>query len=459
MVLLKSSTGRGPSFFAHTSWRIACRLLLLFLVLYEVANAQKKPKEVRLVNVGLGWANNSVNVVSFRKNSLVTTRDTQFIAYYDAQQYVVLGKRRLGDTAWILHRTQYKGNAADAHNTISIAVDGEGFLHVTWDHHNDPLRYARSKTPLSLELGNKLPMTGQAENRLSYPEFYALPNGDLLFFYRDGGSGQGNMVINHYSTAEKSWVQLHRNLINGEGQRNAYWQACTDEKGVMHISWVWRESPDVASNHDLCYARSTDSGRTWEKSTGEKYTLPITAATAEYALRIPQRSDLINQTSMMADDAGNPFIATYWREQGSQVPTYHVVYRERNKWRTVNLAVRHSPFNLSGMGSKRIPIARPQILVNGKGRKAAVAVVYRDEERGSKISVATASRIKKENWKVMDLTDLPVGSWEPTMDYSRWKATKHLHLFVQQVEQVDAEGKADLPPQLVRVLEWKPVYK
>jgi hypothetical protein len=33
-------------------------------------------------------------------------------------------------------------------------------------------------------------------NRVTYPEFHALPGGDLLFLYRDGGSGGGNLAMN-----------------------------------------------------------------------------------------------------------------------------------------------------------------------------------------------------------------------------------------------------------------------
>ncbi|NTS41390.1 BNR-4 repeat-containing protein [Flavisolibacter sp. BT320] len=412
--------------------------------------------EVLLVKVGEGWANNSVNVVPFRKNALVTYRDNQFIAYYNSVQQVVLGKRKLGEEAWELHTTPYKGNAADAHNSISIAVDGDGFLHVSWDHHNNVLRYAKSKAPLSLELGEKQSMTGSVENTVSYPEFYSIANGNLLFLYRDGGSGRGNLVINRYDKTTKTWTQLHRSLIDGEGQRNAYWQAATDNEGNIHISWVWRESPDVASNHDLCYARSKDGGLTWERSTGEAYTLPVTAATAEYAVHIPQKSELINQTSMTTDKAGNPFIATYWREPGSQVPTYHVVYRDNNKWQTANLATRQTPFSLSGMGSKRIPIARPQLVVSGTGGDSFVGVIYRDEERGSKVSVATVDKIRNKHWQLKDLTQFSVGSWEPMLDPVQWEQKKQLHLFVQAVEQVDGEGRANIPPQMVYVLEWNP---
>lgn len=431
--------------------------LLYFVIAYlfvVFAAAQDAPKDVRMIRVANGWAKNSVNAVVFRKNSLVTHNDTQYISFYDPEGFVVLGKRKLQSANWELKRTSYQGNTKDAHNTISMMVDGDGYLHIAWDHHNNPLRYARSLAPGSLELTEKASMTGKQEDRVTYPEFYSLPDGNLLFFYRDGGSGQGNLVINKWDTRKKIWIQLHSNLIGGEGQRNAYWQACVDNSGIIHISWVWRESPDVASNHDLCYARSSDGGVTWRKSTGEKYSLPINVATAEYAIRIPQNSELINQTSMSADATGNPFIAIYWRETGSDVPQYHVVYHAGKAWRSLMLDFRKTSFTLSGVGSKRIPVARPQIMVSGSGKNASVLMVFRDEERGSNISVATIKKIKQSKWRIEDLTETSVGSWEPSYDTELWKQKGLLHLFVQQVEQVDAEGEANTPPQLVQVLEW-----
>lgn len=206
----------------------------------------------RLVNIAPGWAKNSVNTVIFRHNSLVTVKDTQFVAFYDGEGSLVLGKRRLGDTTWQLKTTTYKGNTADAHNAISLIADGDGYLHVSWDHHNNPLRYCRSVSPGSLELTEKMPMTGVNEGKVSYPEFYKMPDGNLLFLYRDGASGNGNLVIHRYDTRKKEWSQVQQDLIDGEHQRSAYWQACMDDKGTLHLSWVWRESPDVASNHDIC---------------------------------------------------------------------------------------------------------------------------------------------------------------------------------------------------------------
>ncbi|MEI9908393.1 MAG: BNR repeat-containing protein [Bacteroidota bacterium] len=396
------------------------------------------------------------SIAVFRKNSLVTFKGTQYIAFYNNEKFVVLGKRKTGASQWVLKTTAYKGNAADAHNTISIMVDGAGYLHISWDHHGHPLNYCKSKSPGSLELTDKLWMTGLNEQKVTYPEFHKLPNGNLLFLYRDGQSGEGNLVLNLYDIITKQWTQLHTNLVDGEGQRNAYWQACTDVKGTIHLSWVWRESPDVASNHDMCYAKSADGGKTWLTSVGKKYTLPITATTAEYACTIPQKSELINQTSMYADASGNPCIATYWRDQGDSVPQYRLICKKGSQWITQNLVFRRTAFSLSGEGTKRIPISRPQIIAWRAGKSLSIAIIFRDAERGNKVSVVTSSVIATNKWRIIDLSEDPVGSWEPTYDTELWKEKGILNLFVQKTEQVDEEGKANIPPQMIKVLEWNP---
>jgi hypothetical protein len=418
------------------------------------ASAQSTAPAVKIVDVGEGWAGNSVNTVVFRKNSLVTHKDVQFISYYDADGFVVLGKRKLGEQKWELKRTSYKGNIKDAHNSISIAVDGNGYLHMAWDHHNHPLRYVKSREPLSLALTEKMQITGEDESKLSYPEFYHLPDGDLLFFYRDGGSGNGNMVMNRYDVATKQWSRVQTNLIDGEGKRNAYWQACVDTKGNIHVSWVWRESPDVASNHDMSYAMSTDGGRSWQKSTGEAYQLPIRMRTAEVVCAIPQSSELINQTSMTTDADGNPVIASYWRGKNN-VPQYKIISKSSKGWTVTDLGFRTTDFSLSGAGTKQIPIARPQVLCAGSGKKKQIVLVFRDAERGNKVSIACGAPRQKSNWKIVDLATEGVGAWEPTFDTELWKAKQQLHLFVQQVTQADAEGVVNTKPQMVQVIEWR----
>ncbi|MVN77463.1 neuraminidase [Hymenobacter sp. HMF4947] len=406
--------------------------------------------------VGLGWAKNNVNGAVFRKNSVVTQGQDQYTAYYDSVGYVVLAKRRLPAGAWQVQRTPYQGKVQDAHNVISLMVDGAGYLHLSFDHHGNPLRYCRSKAPGSLDMSELLPMTGTHENNVTYPEFHRFPSGDLLFLYRDGSSGNGNLALNRYDVKTQRWTRLHDVLISGEGQRNAYWQACIDAKGTIHVSWVWRESPNVASNHDMAYARSLDGGRTWQRSTGAAYQLPITAATAEYAARIPQNSELINQTSMTTDAAGAPYIATYWRPAGTQVPQYQLVYLAGKTWKTAQVSQRTTPFSLSGVGTKKIPISRPQLLVATQKGKTAAYLLFRDAERQDRASVLQCPDLTKNQWAATDLTTTPVGNWEPSYDTERWQKDHILSLFVQRTGQGDGETLENLPPQPVYILEWAP---
>lgn len=426
----------------------AC-LVALGMASGGAATESERSVSGRLVPVASGWSSTSVNTAVFRTNSIVTHGDTQYISFYDPEGYVTLGKRNLGDDRWQTERTQYKGNVKDGHNVISIGVDGDGYLHVAFDHHGHPLRYARSVGPGCLSLGNLQPMTGIDEGKVTYPEFYSLPGGDLLFVYRSGASGRGNMAINRYDVAAKKWTRVQDSLIDGEEQRSPYWQMYVDANGVIHVSWVWRETWLVETNHDMCYARSDDGGKTWLRSDGSLYSLPITAANAEYALRIPQNSELINQTSMTADAESHPYIVSYWRAQDSDVPQYRLIWHDGKDWHQQQISERREPFSLSGGGTKMIPISRPRIVADG-GR---TAVVYRDRERGGFVTLATTTDTASGCWSHTDLTDFDVDAWEPSIDQELWKQRRQLHIFVQRTSQGDGEKVVATEPTPVCVLE------
>lgn len=296
-------------------------------------------------------------------------------------------------------------------------------------------------------------MVGRDETEVTYPEFYRLTNGDLIFVYRSGGSGRGNLIMNRYEAKTKTWQRVQDVLIDGENERNAYWQLYVDNVNTIHLSWVWRETPDVATNHDLCYARSRDGGTTWEKSDGEKCRLPITAENAEYVWHIPQDSELINQTGMCADKNGNPYIATYWRDRDSTVPQYRLVWFDGETWHMQQVFERKTPFTLKGGGTKRIPISRPQLVIDNERGKNNLYYIFRDKERGDKVSLASTRDLEKGIWETRDLTDFSVGAWEPTYDTELWREEHKLHLFVQHTDQGDGEKTGLLSPQPVYILE------
>lgn len=400
------------------------------------------------------WAGSSVNMLANQSSTLLTAGEYQYAAFYAADTHLVLARRALKDEHWEILKSQYTGNVADAHNTVSIAVDGEGFLHVAWDHHANPLNYCRSIKPGSLELGPKTKMTGLLEETVTYPLFFNHPDGGLLFLYRDGRSGKGNVVLNRYDLKTHQWRQVHENLIDGEGARSAYLAATLDAKGAMHLAWNWRDTPDVSTNHDLCYAKSLDGGQTWTTARGASLTLPITAASAEYALRIPQMSTMMNPPSLAADAAGHPLIVTYWAPAGTHVPQFHLVRFDGTQWSVSSITQRTRPFGLAGTSTKRPPISRAAVFA---GKKEA-GIIYRDDERGGRIILSLCDDLNDSRWHETELTTDSVDAWEPSIDTAQWRRFNQIHLLVQKVHQLDGNDRAPATGSAapVSILMWTP---
>jgi hypothetical protein len=83
-------------------------------------------------------------------------------------------------------------------------------------------------------------------------------------------------------------------------------------------------------------------------------------------------------------------------------------------------------------------------------------MIFRDAQHGNRVSVAICEDPKHSTWRFKDLTDDSVGEWEPSYDPILWQRENVLHLFVQKVEQKDRDVLNDVPPEMVRVLEWTP---
>lgn len=385
------------------------------------------------------FAGSSVNVVANIRSALFTHGTTQYAAFYDADGFVVLAKRELGADTWAMHRTAHRGHVGDAHNSISLAVDGAGFLHVAWDHHVNPLHYARAVAPGSLELAAPSAMTGAREERVTYPQFHLLPDGDLLFLYRDGSSGNGSLVLNRYATATGHWSTIQSNLIDGENQRSPYWDLAVDAAGTLHLAWIWRESPDVASNHDLAYARSTDGGVTWKKTDGTAPVLPITAASAEYAARIPTNRNLMNSPMVGTDAQGHPFLCSYWSPTPGAAPQFQIVQHDGTAWRAIPGPVPSQTFSLAGAGTKHPPLSRAALLVDSTRGRPALHLVFRDDARGGRIVLASRAGHGPGDWQLRELNSTELGGWEPSIDPVLWRRFQQVHLLVQRVTQHDGD--------------------
>lgn len=414
----------------------------ILLVGAESPAAAEAIKPARVLPIGEGFAGSSINVVANRRHALFTHAHHQFAAFYDAEGYLVLAHRKLGADQWRTQRTAYHGNTADAHNSISLAVDGDGFLHVAWDHHGGSLNYARGMRPLAMDLGRKSRMTGRAEDRVTYPEFYLLPDGDLLCLYRDGSSGRGTLVLKRYVTAGQRWEVVQSNLVDGEGARSPYWGATVDREGGLHLAWTWRDTPDVASNHDIAYAFSPDGGRSWRSIDRQDRSVPFTAAHSPYAVRIDTHRNLMNSPWVAADWRGRPYIASYWSELAGGSPQFRVLRHDGARWRTDRITERSGAFTLAGAATRRPPISRGVLLVEGWNERPSAHLIYRDDDRGGRAILLSTSSVGSGKWLERELTRDSLGAWEPVIDPVQWDRLQQFHLLVQSVSQRDGDDAA-----------------
>ncbi|WP_414664698.1 BNR repeat-containing protein [Horticoccus sp. 23ND18S-11] len=255
--------------------------------------------------------------------ALLTERGYQFVAYYDAERRITVAGRRLGDAKWT--RVQPAGvpvgkrtsnvTGWDSHNTLRLALDRDGCLHLSGNMHANPLVYYRTRLPFDLKTLERLDrMTGERETRCTYPVFFKNAAGDLLFRYRDGGSGNGSDLYNIYDPGTRAWRRMIATpLLEGQGERNAYAiEPTLGPDGRFHLVWMWRETPDCATNHSLSYARSRDFVH-WENSRGEPIALPIVLATGDIIDAARPGEGLINMTFNLGFDAQQRPVVVYHR--------------------------------------------------------------------------------------------------------------------------------------------------
>ena len=301
---------------------------MTLLLLATMLAAEPTDTLVRTLDVGPVWAGHPVGF------DLLNVGQWQFVAYYDAERRMTVSARKLGETSW--HTVHVPSQLGwDSHNYVVLTADDEGLLHLSGNMHVNPLVYFRTTRPYDIDSFEKAsPMVGDLENRVTYPQFFRGPAHELIFTYRDGSSGNGNQVFNVWDQAKHAWHRLlDKPLTDGEGQRNAYFVGPTPgPDGYWHLCWVWRETPDCSSNHDLSYARSRDL-RHWEDSAGRAMELPMKLGTAEIVAAVPEKGGLLNGNTKIGFDSQKRVILSYHKYDEKGFTQIYNARREADGWK------------------------------------------------------------------------------------------------------------------------------
>ncbi|NQU54894.1 MAG: BNR-4 repeat-containing protein [Bacteroidetes bacterium] len=294
---------------------------------------------VQTVKIDSVWAGQPVGFC------LYTHGDRQYIAYYNANRNMVVGQRNLTDDEFKLHimppttREETGGTSTllgwDSHNSVTLGIDKDGYIHLSGNMHVNPITYFKSTHPNDIStLKQEMEMVGTNEKRCTYPHFMTTKEGELLFHYRDGGSGNGNEIYNVYSCETKKWSRmLDVPLTDGQGLMNAYQTQPTVMKdGWYHVYWVWRDTPDCSTNHDLSYMKSPDLKK-WYNAFGEKFDLPASLDKELVIVDpIPVQGGIINLAAKLCLDENNKPVFAYHKYDSVGKTQFFVAQVQGNKW-------------------------------------------------------------------------------------------------------------------------------
>lgn len=279
---------------------------------------------------------------------LLTHGDRQYVAYFNAERRMVVGMRSLAEHSFTKMILPSDSDAPpkrggprstiqgwDSHNYITMAIDRAGFIHISGNMHVNQLIYFRSEKPGDITTMKQVnSMVGGQEDRCTYPKFLEGPDGKVLFHYRDGSSGNGDEIYNVFDTATQTWRRfLPTALIVGLGKRNAYQNGPRPgPDGWYHLLWVWRESPDAATNHDLSYARSHDLIH-WENVHGESLPLPITIESKGTIIDpVPVNGGIINGCQDFGFDSRQRVVVTYHKHDKAGNTQAYAARFENGQW-------------------------------------------------------------------------------------------------------------------------------
>lgn len=347
---------------------------------------------------------------------LLTHAGQQYVAYYNEQHQMMVGQRAIGQREWRKVALPSKVGW-DSHNYITMAVDSAGHLHLAGNMHCVPLIYFRTAEPGDITTFARQPMTGQKEQRCTYPRFLNDADGNLLFTYRSGSSGNGSRFYNLYEVAAQRWTRfLDSPLFEGQGERNAYPHGPNKgPDGLFHVVWVWRDTPDCATNHHLSYARSRDL-KHWETAAGEAVTLPLTLEQSPLCVDpVPAGGGIINGCERLAFDADHRPIISYHKADEHGHMQVYVTRFEDGQWRGQPITRWTKKIAFSGGGA--MPFIGIRISGLDKPEPGLFSITYRHRDYGSGRIVLDEKTLQPVERAIDTVAEHPRELTEPTTDF------------------------------------------
>jgi hypothetical protein len=314
--------------------------------------------------VGTTWSGHPVG------QAVLVTASRQYVGYYDAGRRLVVASRTGATGTWVAQVLD-TSVGWDSHNYVTMAVDAAGNLHVAANMHVSKLNYYMTSSPGNVKTLTRVARLVNAtlESAVTYPQFLKSATGQLFFKFRYGGSGNGSEYIYRFVGPGRKWaLATPQAVLDGEGTSSAYPSPpVPGPDGYFHMVWMWRNTPEVSTNHTLSYARTKDFVN-WESVTGTKLSLPMTKTSPAVVDPAPVGSGLVNGIINVGFDSAKRVVISYTRLDPARGNQLFVARPDASgKWQRSQVTRWNGVFPVRGTGSLSFPFSVGQVTPAASG--------------------------------------------------------------------------------------------
>ena len=230
----------------------------------------------------------------------------------------------------------------DAHRNPTLALDDTGFLYVFFGAHNDPTRVLRSDRPHETDAWREC--AAIIDPRTSYPQPFQLLPDEIFVSYREQSFGWRSRVSRNRG---ETWEDPF-DIVAFEGC--AIYAVSIAETGdyprKIHLAWSRlgggtdeeiRTKHLWARRYNIYYAYSEDGGRTWRRSAGTRYQLPVREQYAEKLYDCGERGVWLKDIQLGPD--GRPVILFIDADPFTYISHWKCARLCEQGWRFSDIAV------------------------------------------------------------------------------------------------------------------------
>lgn len=268
---------------------------------------------------------------------IVSRNGSDYVSYLSSKspQDDVFVARRDPDGNWETHDTGFNAIYDVGHTQTSLAIDGQGYLHVAYGMHNNPMRLVTSNVAESVSGGFSVPapsaVAAFAGGAYTYPNMTTAPNGDVYMIVRDQRASYANQQgrLFRFDNVNRSWGELP--AFAGQSGTTVYPdQILADEAGDLHILWEWAAGGAQAARHYGSYARFDPDTNTYFRADGVAYSAgPINITSADIYQDLEGTEVFapnvhgVQSAKLALDDDGRPLIAYGYSTTGTDSGYQH----------------------------------------------------------------------------------------------------------------------------------------